>query len=108
MARAPSGSMDASTEAHELNKLLVETGERARLKEYVMATLKECGWQEDLKKHCVEVIQKKGVEKITMEEITAEIAPKGRAMVPDSLKVDLLNRLRGFAEEQGLESQVKS
>mmetsp|Transcript_50653 Transcript_50653/g.127616 ORF Transcript_50653/g.127616 Transcript_50653/m.127616 type:complete len:130 (-) Transcript_50653:22-411(-) len=109
MARG-SGSAAAGTggsqtvEQSLLNKMLVESGERAKLKEYVMTTLSDCGWREELKRHCVEYIQNKGIEKVTIEEITSDIAPKGRATVPDSLKTELLNRLRVFAEEQGMES----
>eukprot|EP00929_Paragymnodinium_shiwhaense_P003815 TRINITY_DN104491_c0_g1_i1.p1 TRINITY_DN104491_c0_g1~~TRINITY_DN104491_c0_g1_i1.p1 ORF type:complete len:112 (-),score=36.77 TRINITY_DN104491_c0_g1_i1:122-457(-) len=88
-----------------LNRKLVETGERERLKQYVQKQLNENGWREELKKHCVEFIQKKGVERVSIEEITAEIAPHGRAALPDSLKTDVFNRLRTFAETQGLQPQ---
>lgn len=59
-----------------------------------------CGWRDDLKQHCIEFIKNKGIEKVTVDEIVAEIAPKGRANVPDSLKAEVLNRIRAFAEEQ--------
>mmetsp|Transcript_36597 Transcript_36597/g.109286 ORF Transcript_36597/g.109286 Transcript_36597/m.109286 type:complete len:116 (+) Transcript_36597:58-405(+) len=86
-----------------LNQKLIETGERDRLKQYVLETLSECGWQEELKKRCIEFVQNKGVEKVTIEEITADIAPRGRAMLPDHLKTEVFNRLRLFAEKQGLD-----
>mmetsp|Transcript_7224 Transcript_7224/g.16433 ORF Transcript_7224/g.16433 Transcript_7224/m.16433 type:complete len:117 (-) Transcript_7224:124-474(-) len=86
-----------------LNEKLLETGERERLKQYVLKTLSENGWQEELKKRCIEFVQNKGIEKVTIEEITADIAPRGRAMLPDTLKTELFNRLRVFAEKQGLE-----
>merc|ERR1719401_2265116 len=91
-----------------LHRRLQETGERAKLKQYIMTTLNDCGWREDLKKHCIEHIQNKGIEKVTIEEITADIAPRGRATLPDSLKTDLLNRLRSFVEIQGLQASEGS
>ena len=36
-----------------IEKKLEETGEKARLEEYLRARLIECGWKEDLKKHCL-------------------------------------------------------
>merc|ERR1712039_911953 len=86
-----------------LNKKLQETGERERLKHFVQAQLAESGWKEELKKHCIEFIQNKGVEKVSIEEITAEIAPRGRAILPEAMKAELFDRLRTFAEQQGLE-----
>mmetsp|Transcript_108065 Transcript_108065/g.149329 ORF Transcript_108065/g.149329 Transcript_108065/m.149329 type:complete len:114 (-) Transcript_108065:36-377(-) len=88
-----------------LSKKLDETGEKEKLKEYIKQTLAESGWREEMKKHCVEHIQNKGVEKVTLEDITAEIAPRGRATLPDNLKTDLLNKLRAFAETQGMQTE---
>eukprot|EP00931_Biecheleriopsis_adriatica_P087485 TRINITY_DN61948_c0_g1_i1.p2 TRINITY_DN61948_c0_g1~~TRINITY_DN61948_c0_g1_i1.p2 ORF type:complete len:108 (+),score=38.08 TRINITY_DN61948_c0_g1_i1:73-396(+) len=92
-------------EQNMLDKKLQESGERERLKQYIITHLSECGWREELKKRCVEFIQNKGVEKVTIEEITADIAPRGRALLPEELKVEVFNRLRTFAQKQGFEQQ---
>merc|ERR1740138_1696092 len=100
-----SGGMDKATAEKEqslLKRKLQETGERDRLKQYIATTLAETGWREELKKHCVAYIQNKGIEKVTIEEITADIAPRGRQKLPEALKTDLINRLRIFSEQQGL------
>ncbi|CAJ1346754.1 unnamed protein product [Effrenium voratum] len=86
-----------------LDVKLQETGERERLKEYIIGHLNECGWREDLKKQCVDFIQNKGVEQVSLEEMIADIAPRGRATLPEKLKVEVFNRLRSFAEKQGFE-----
>ena len=49
-----------------------------RLKEVLRTKLIECGWRDELKEHCKEVIRSKGKEKITVDELTAEITPHGR------------------------------
>jgi len=36
------------------------------------------GWRDELKEHCKEIIRRKGLEKVTVEELVAEITPKGR------------------------------
>mmetsp|Transcript_120152 Transcript_120152/g.340070 ORF Transcript_120152/g.340070 Transcript_120152/m.340070 type:complete len:107 (-) Transcript_120152:201-521(-) len=104
----PKATEKAALEHSALNRKLVETGERERLKKFVAETLNECGWREDLKKHCIEYIQNKGVEKVTIEEIASAIAPRGRASLPDSLKTDIFNQLRTFAEQQGLQNAAAS
>ena len=86
-----------------LDVKLQETGERERLKEYITSQLNESGWREELKKQCVQFIQDKGVEKVSLEEMINDIAPRGRATLPEKLKVEVFNRLRSFAEKQGFE-----
>lgn len=63
-----------------INQKLIETGERERLKELLRAKLIECGWKDQLKAHCKEVIKEKGLEHVTVDDLVAEITPKGRAL----------------------------
>ncbi|CAM5108393.1 unnamed protein product [Natator depressus] len=95
-----------------INQKLIETGERERLKELLRAKLIECGWKDQLKAHCKvifisqedksksskqrDVIKEKGLEHVTVDDLVAEITPKGRALVPDSVKKELLQRIRTF------------
>lgn len=39
------------------------------------------GWRDELKEYCKEVIRRKGLEKVTVEELVAEITPKGRCKI---------------------------
>jgi enhancer of yellow 2 transcription factor len=57
---------------------LVETGEKDKLKEMLRDRLQQCGWRDELKEFCKEVIRRKGLEKVTVEELVAEITPQGR------------------------------
>ncbi|CAE7693419.1 eny2 [Symbiodinium microadriaticum] len=91
-------------EQNMLDMKLEETGEREQLKQYIISHLNECGWREELKKQCVEFIQNRGVEKVTLEDMINDIAPKGRASLPEKLKVEVFNRLRpgaAFAHSPG-------
>jgi enhancer of yellow 2 transcription factor len=38
------------------------------------------GWRDELKEYCKEIIRRKGLEKVTVEELVAEINPKGRGL----------------------------
>lgn len=118
---------------------------RARLKEILRTKLAESGWFDDLKSHCkgargaarararslrarraladgvtrprrAEIIKTKGLKRITVEELVAEISPYGRcacapwrlcfweltgcvaASVPDSVKADMVARVRKFLQ----------
>jgi enhancer of yellow 2 transcription factor len=100
---------------------LVETGEKDRLKEMLRDRLIQCGWRDELKEFCKDVIRRKGLEKVTVEELVAEITPQGRskftfnysfffiikslfiiitfiATVPEEVKAELLKRIRTFLQ----------
>ena len=68
------------------------------MKELLRNKLIECGWRDELKAYCKDVIKNKGLEKITVEELVAEITPRGRATVPDAIKAELLQRIRKFLQ----------
>uniref|UniRef100_A0A2K5JBE3 Transcription and mRNA export factor ENY2 n=1 Tax=Colobus angolensis palliatus TaxID=336983 RepID=A0A2K5JBE3_COLAP len=72
-----------------INQKLIETGER---------TLQRVAesWKDQLKAHCKEVIKEKGLEHDTVDDLVAEITPKGRTLIPDSVKKELLERIRTF------------
>ncbi len=104
--RAMAG-MGESRPAHvNLNKGLEETGERERLKQFITERLVRTGWRDDLKQYCIEYNKNKGFERVTVDEIVARIAPQGRATVPESLKEELLNKIRTFAEENRVDIPV--
>mmetsp|Transcript_52473 Transcript_52473/g.122762 ORF Transcript_52473/g.122762 Transcript_52473/m.122762 type:complete len:102 (+) Transcript_52473:34-339(+) len=87
--------LDAQVRASVTQKL-EDSGEKERLKEMLRKKLIESGWRDELKEYAKEVIKNKGLEQISVEDLVAEITPRGRAMVPDSLKAELLQRIRKF------------
>ncbi|EQC36438.1 enhancer-yellow 2 transcription factor [Saprolegnia diclina VS20] len=81
-----------------INQRLVESGEKERLKEALRQKLTECGWRDEMRTYCKELIKTKGINQITVEDLVDEITPKGRAAVPDSIKADMLERIRKFLD----------
>ncbi|XP_024374365.1 transcription and mRNA export factor ENY2 [Physcomitrium patens] len=79
-----------------INIKLIESGEKERLKELLRERLIECGWRDELKAQCRAFTRKKGRGNITVDELVRTITPKGRAMVPDIVKAELLQRIRTF------------
>merc|ERR1711959_881825 len=82
-----------------INQKLQETGEKERLKETLRTKLLESGWRDQLKKHCAEAIRRKGLDEITLEGLVDEITPHARDTVPDSVKMELLRRIRKFLHD---------
>ncbi|KAK2147831.1 hypothetical protein LSH36_532g04054 [Paralvinella palmiformis] len=61
-----------------INQKLVESGERERLMELLRTRLIECGWRDQLKAYCKEIVRQKGLEHVTVDDLVNEITPKGR------------------------------
>jgi len=81
---------------------LVETGEKDRLKDVLRAKLIECGWRDEMKELCKDTIQSRGVEKVTVDELVADILPRGRAAVPSDIKSDILRDVRNFVKRDSM------
>ena len=73
---------------------LVETGEKDKLKDMLRDRLQQCGWRDELKEYCKDVIRKKGLERVTVEELVADITPQGRGMSPMCQYYSLLAHLK--------------
>ncbi|CAF1533054.1 unnamed protein product, partial [Rotaria sordida] len=42
------------------------------------------------------IVKEKGLENITVDELVQEITAKGRALVPDTIKKEMVARLRQY------------
>lgn len=82
-----------------IDQKLIESGERDRLKELLRTRLIECGWRDEMKATCKDIIKDKGVENVTIDELIADLTPRGRATVPDIIKRELLHEIKGFIAE---------
>ena len=45
-----------------------------------------------------EIIRAKGLERINLEDLVEELLPKGRSLVPTTVKEDLLGQIKVFLE----------
>jgi enhancer of yellow 2 transcription factor len=87
-----------SKDAHDirmiLNDVLTKNGEGDRLKDMLTKLLIECGWKEEVNLLCRKVIQEKGVDNVTTEDIVKEVTPTARAKVPPEVKQVLLEKIK--------------
>ena len=79
-------------------RFLEQSGEMDRLKNILQGRLTESGWRDEMKETCKRYIRSRGIEQVTLDELVAEITPKGRATVPDSIKSELLQEIRKSAK----------
>ncbi|XVE84156.1 hypothetical protein DITRI_Ditri16bG0147200 [Diplodiscus trichospermus] len=64
--------------------------------ELLRERLIECGWTDEMKALCRAYIKKKGRNNVIVDDLVHLITPKGRASIPDSIKAELLQRIRTF------------
>lgn len=93
--------MDIAQRKLFLEQKLRESGEEARLEEFLRNRLIECGWKEQLKNHCKDIIRRKGLEKVSVEELVEDLTIKGKNTVPQKVKEDLLAKIKNYFEEEG-------
>ncbi|CAL8089982.1 unnamed protein product [Calicophoron daubneyi] len=91
---------EKSTLRTYVKEKLIRSGEQEKLKDLLRTRLNECGWREELKSHCREVIRTRGLENLTVDDLVTEITPVGRRMVPDTVKQELLDEIRTFLNRE--------
>ena len=93
--------MDIAQRKLFLEQKLRETGEEKRIEEYLRQRLISVGWKDELKAHCKEVIRRKGLEKVSVEELVEELTIKGKSSVPLAIKEELLAKIKTYFLDEG-------
>ena len=77
---------------------LEENGHKERLRAELKQSLTSCGWREELKEHCKEVMKRRAAKKSTselnLESLTKEVIVFAQEEVPEHVKADFLAKLR--------------
>ncbi|TYG70899.1 hypothetical protein ES288_D05G351600v1 [Gossypium darwinii] len=92
----PTTNKDQQHQNPSLQEINIKSGEKERLKELLRERLLECGWIDEMKTLCRAFTRKKGRNNVTVDDLVHVISPKGRASVPNSVKAELLQRIRAF------------
>ncbi|XP_011299564.1 transcription and mRNA export factor ENY2 [Diachasma alloeum] len=82
---------------------LVMVGDRDGLKELLRRRLVECGWRDQVKIICKDLIKENGHD-ITYDILLATVTSTARSLVPDSVKKELLQKIKNqlLAQEEKL------
>ncbi|XP_003390505.1 PREDICTED: transcription and mRNA export factor ENY2-like [Amphimedon queenslandica] len=84
---------------NQINQKFEETGEKERLKELLRMRLRESGWRDKLREHGKVIIDKRGLNNVTVDSLVEEMTPKARELVPDYVKKELLQHIREYIEK---------
>lgn len=74
-------------------------GDRAKLKDLLRLRLTECGWNDEVRLLCRDVIKEDG-SNVNVETIVKHVTPKARQLVPDTVKRELLQRIKTILSTQ--------
>ncbi|CAD7089203.1 unnamed protein product [Hermetia illucens] len=86
-----------------VDQVTILKGDRSKLKDLLRSRLIECGWRDEVRLLCHNTIKEKGFN-LTVEQIVQDVTPKARARVPDSLKKELLMKIKSsLAAQEGIE-----
>ncbi|CAH0513367.1 unnamed protein product [Peronospora belbahrii] len=83
-----------------ISERFVQSGVKDQVKELLRVKLVDCGWRDEMKLHCKEVIRKKGIDHVTVEDLVEEITLKARALVPGDVKNEILQKITIDVKEQ--------
>ncbi|GAB2226009.1 hypothetical protein Droror1_Dr00021792 [Drosera rotundifolia] len=64
--------------------------------ELLRERLIDSGWKDEMKALCRALVKEKGRNNVTVDDLIHVITPKARASIPDSVKAELLQRIRNF------------
>lgn len=71
----------------------------SRLKDLLRLRLSECGWSDQVKLLCRNVVKEEG-GKVNVEKIVQQVTPKARSLVPDTVKKELLRKIKTILSSQ--------
>ncbi|XP_075992326.1 enhancer of yellow 2 transcription factor-like [Anticarsia gemmatalis] len=73
---------------------LILSGDRERFKELLRRRLIECGWRDEVRLLCREVVKENESNNVTFDSLVAKVTPRARAIVPDPVKKELLQKIK--------------
>ncbi|XP_017085551.1 enhancer of yellow 2 transcription factor isoform X1 [Drosophila eugracilis] len=83
-----------------VDQYTVLTGDRSKIKDLLCSRLTECGWRDEVRMMCRNILLEKGTNNsFTVEQLITEVTPKARTMVPDAVKKELLMKIRTILTE---------
>jgi len=83
-----------------INQRLVEKGVIDRLQNMLREQLIKSGWRDSLEVECRRVVQKQGLDNVTLDEIIRQVTPVARSTIPNDVKQDLLQRIRDIVQQE--------
>ncbi|XP_028159292.1 enhancer of yellow 2 transcription factor-like isoform X1 [Ostrinia nubilalis] len=73
---------------------LILSGDRERFKELLRRRLIECGWRDQVRMLCRDVVKENDTTNVTFDMLVTKVTPRARALVPDTVKKELLQKIK--------------
>ncbi|KAL0274097.1 UNVERIFIED_CONTAM: hypothetical protein PYX00_006609 [Menopon gallinae] len=83
-----------------VQRQMMASGELDRMRELLRARLAECGWKDQMVLLCRKVVAENDINTLTVDDILDKITPQGRALVPDTVKKELLQKIKTYLMEE--------
>uniref|UniRef100_U5EXI7 Enhancer of yellow 2 transcription factor n=1 Tax=Corethrella appendiculata TaxID=1370023 RepID=U5EXI7_9DIPT len=81
-----------------VDQITILYGDRSKLKDLLRLRLTECGWSDQVRLLCRETIKEQGT--LNCEQIVQNVTPKARSLVPDTVKKELLQKIKTILIKQ--------
>lgn len=72
------------------------SGKQAEIEELLRDRLESGEWRDALKDKCKALVDQRGADNMTVEELVHIIAPEGRTSVPGAVKEEVLSKIKEF------------
>eukprot|EP00088_Acartia_fossae_P010841 TRINITY_DN15432_c0_g1_i1.p1 TRINITY_DN15432_c0_g1~~TRINITY_DN15432_c0_g1_i1.p1 ORF type:complete len:106 (-),score=30.69 TRINITY_DN15432_c0_g1_i1:98-415(-) len=84
----------------QLSQMLSEAGHKDELKSMLLTKLESCGWKDQVRLVIKDIVKEKGIDKISVEDLVQETAPHASQLVPDQVRMEMLDEVKRFLETQ--------
>ncbi|KAH8406937.1 hypothetical protein KR222_000360 [Zaprionus bogoriensis] len=88
------------TDPQDAKLLQLSDVDKKALKDMLQQRLKECGWSSEIEQRIRNVLEERGVNNVTHGQLSAEIVPHARALVPEDVRKEMLLRMREALDPQ--------
>lgn len=75
---------------------LETSGKQAEIEALLRERLEASHWRDTLKDRCKALVEQRGADNLTVEELVHIIAPEGRTSVPGAVKEEVLSKIKEF------------
>ncbi|KAL7723102.1 hypothetical protein ACLKA6_007311 [Drosophila palustris] len=70
------------------------SGDRSIIKDLIFNRLTECGWRDEVRLLCRNILLEKSGNSVSVDQLISETTPKAHTLVPDAVKKELLLKIR--------------
>ncbi|XP_055596361.1 enhancer of yellow 2 transcription factor [Uranotaenia lowii] len=82
-----------------VDQITILQGDRTKLKDLLRNRLNACGWSDQVRLLCREAIKEQD-NAVNCDALIQQVTPKARALIPDTVKKELLQKIKTILIQQ--------